>query len=219
MNVGLKIQTLRKQRGMSQEQLAEVLGVSRQAVSKWEMDQSVPDLDKIIALCDCFGVTSDYLLRDNSVPYFYEEPKTDYVQKFASEPTADNTDDSKNQISAILLACAIILYILCVVPVIALSSIGFEIVGVCLMFLMVAVATGLIIYRYVRFGKKSKTEKKKDPVLSSVTGCLWAVTVVVYLVISFKTRDWHITWLIFPIAGAVDNIIEAIFDLKGGDVQ
>ena len=48
MTIGTKIQTLRKQRGLSQEQLAETLGVSRQAVSKWEAEQSVPDIDKII---------------------------------------------------------------------------------------------------------------------------------------------------------------------------
>ncbi|HKM34182.1 MAG TPA: helix-turn-helix transcriptional regulator [Lachnospiraceae bacterium] len=63
MNVADRIQNLRKIKGLSQEELADKIGVSRQAVSKWESEQSLPDLEKIILLCDCFDVTTDYLLR------------------------------------------------------------------------------------------------------------------------------------------------------------
>ncbi len=58
-----RIQQLRRERGFSQEQLAEKLHVSRQAVSKWESAQAQPDLDKIIALSELFHVTTDYLLK------------------------------------------------------------------------------------------------------------------------------------------------------------
>ena len=58
-----RILELRKQKGLSQEQLADILGVSRQAVSKWESEQSVPDMDKIVLMSDCFEVTTDYLLK------------------------------------------------------------------------------------------------------------------------------------------------------------
>ena len=64
MSLSEKILKLRAARGMSQGDLAEQLGVSRQSVSKWETGQSVPDLDKIIKLADLFGVTTDYLLRE-----------------------------------------------------------------------------------------------------------------------------------------------------------
>ena len=63
MNVADRIQNLRKIKGVSQEQLAEAIGVSRQAVSKWESEQSTPDLDKIILMSDFFDVTTDYLLK------------------------------------------------------------------------------------------------------------------------------------------------------------
>ncbi len=59
-----KIILLRKKNGWSQEELAEKMQVSRQAVSKWEGAQTVPDLDKILALSRLFGVTTDYLLKD-----------------------------------------------------------------------------------------------------------------------------------------------------------
>ena len=65
MNIGERIQALRKARGLSQEELAAQIGVSRQAVSKWEAGQSQPDLDKVLALSDFFGVTTDYLLRSD----------------------------------------------------------------------------------------------------------------------------------------------------------
>ena len=60
-----KIIELRKKNGMSQEELAEKLGVSRQSISKWEGAQSVPDMSRILAMADLFGVSTDYLLRDD----------------------------------------------------------------------------------------------------------------------------------------------------------
>lgn len=63
MNIADRIQYLRKQKGYSQEELADKIGVSRQAVSKWESEQSTPDLEKIIAMSDLFDVTTDYILK------------------------------------------------------------------------------------------------------------------------------------------------------------
>ena len=59
-----KIIRLRKKNGWSQEELADKMNVSRQAVSKWESSQTIPDLDKILQLSTLFGVTTDYLLKD-----------------------------------------------------------------------------------------------------------------------------------------------------------
>ncbi len=64
MTLGEKIYRLRTGRGMSQEAFGEMLGVSRQSVSKWETDQSVPELDKIVAVSNMFGVSTDYLLKE-----------------------------------------------------------------------------------------------------------------------------------------------------------
>lgn len=63
MDLSERIRDLRKQKGLSQEQLAEMLDVSRQAVSKWEGGQSSPDLDKITTISELFGVSTDYLLK------------------------------------------------------------------------------------------------------------------------------------------------------------
>lgn len=63
--LGETLYTLRRKQGLSQEQLAEIVGVSRQTISKWEGNQSTPDLEKLVALADCFGVSLDTLVRGN----------------------------------------------------------------------------------------------------------------------------------------------------------
>lgn len=79
MNMADRIQYLRKTKGMSQEELADKVGVSRQAVSKWESEQSTPDLEKIIIMSDFFGVTTDYILKGIE-PVENKELKTEKLQ-------------------------------------------------------------------------------------------------------------------------------------------
>ncbi|SET61146.1 DNA-binding transcriptional regulator, XRE-family HTH domain [Natronincola peptidivorans] len=64
MQLGDKLRTLRKKQGLSQEDLAERLHVSRQSISKWESGQSTPEIQKILLLCDLFEISADALLRD-----------------------------------------------------------------------------------------------------------------------------------------------------------
>lgn len=78
MNIAERIQNLRKQKGISQEQLAEKVGVSRQAVSKWESEQSLPDLEKIIVMSEYFNVTTDYILKGVE-PIVHNEEKNNVL--------------------------------------------------------------------------------------------------------------------------------------------
>ncbi|NLO86904.1 MAG: helix-turn-helix transcriptional regulator [Clostridiales bacterium] len=64
MALSEKLYALRKKSGLSQEQLAEHLGVSRQAISKWETGQSIPENEKILAISNYFNVSLDYLMKD-----------------------------------------------------------------------------------------------------------------------------------------------------------
>ena len=82
-----KIITLRKKQGWSQEEFAEKMDVSRQAVSKWEGGLSVPDLNKIIAMSALFGVSTDYLLKDE-------------IEEVTPSETAQSDDDSHRTVSA-----------------------------------------------------------------------------------------------------------------------
>lgn len=62
-NLGEKLFELRKAKNLSQEEVADKLGVTRQSVSKWETNQSTPDFDKIVPLCELFEITTDELLK------------------------------------------------------------------------------------------------------------------------------------------------------------
>ena len=84
MNLSDRIQYLRKARGISQEGLADQLGVSRQAVSKWESEQSMPDLDKVISMSDYFEVTTDYLLKGIEPVVQKEEEQSIKYRRIAS---------------------------------------------------------------------------------------------------------------------------------------
>ncbi len=68
MTLGERLQKLRKEKGLSQDQLAEALNVSRQAVSKWERDEAVPEIDKIIKLSEIFSISIDSILKEEPQP-------------------------------------------------------------------------------------------------------------------------------------------------------
>ena len=83
MNLAKNLQTLRKSHNISQEELANELGISRQAVSKWESGEAYPEIENIVALCDYFSCDIDSLVRGNVVN---SRPKTNHIF------TADNYD-------------------------------------------------------------------------------------------------------------------------------
>ena len=112
-------------------------------------------------------------------------------------------------------AVSIGMYICCVLPVIILGNIGNGILGVCLMFLLIAAATVLMVMASDDEEEKEKEAKKPQNPLEKT---LNTVTLVVFLVLSFATGMWHITWLVWPIMACVKAIIRACKDLKGGRV-
>ncbi|MCR5149696.1 MAG: helix-turn-helix domain-containing protein [Clostridiales bacterium] len=199
MTIGERLYALRKERNISQEELANELNVSRQSVSKWETNQSMPDFDKVVALCKFFGITTDELLTG----------KKDIVQA--------NELDTKSTYAR-NLAIAIGLYIFSAVLLIVCAAVFDQpIVGVCLLLTLVAVATGLIIYNSVRYGKKapeSEDEKRENSQLKVIYDIVGLVGIVLYFVISFLTRAWYITWVIFIIIPAVNSIIKLLFSFK-----
>lgn len=90
MTIGERIQNLRKSKGLSQEELAEQVEVSKQSVSKWELDKSVPNIEKILKLCDVFAVSADFLLRGN-----HEPSGTDESMRMDAEDEASEPDDAR----------------------------------------------------------------------------------------------------------------------------
>ena len=112
MTIGEKIVHLRIANGVSQEKLAEMLGVSRQSVSKWESDESLPQIDKIVEFCELFKVSTDELLHEsvvihrgkNLVPSIGEDIKTKYfgTDGFRGEVNKTLTSDHAYKIGRFL---------------------------------------------------------------------------------------------------------------------
>ena len=116
-----KITNLRKKNGWSQEELAEKMQVSRQAVSKWEGAQTAPELEKLLALSKLFGVTTDYLLKDE----IEDEELTDDADrapvKRVSLALANEFLDWRKR-AAKLIAAATLLCIVAAIPLLLLAA-------------------------------------------------------------------------------------------------
>ena len=124
---------------------------------------------------------------------------------------------------------AVMLYILSVVVLIGcacLFPVNGGIVGVLLMLAMIAFATGLIVYTSMTtpkdvaaaLGEKSTnvavSNPEKSALFESISKLYWSIVTIVYLGISFLSGAWHITWLIWLIATAIEQALKIIFELK-----
>ena len=322
MTLAEKIINLRKQRGWSQEELAEKLDVTRQSVSKWESAQSVPDIAKILQISELFGVTTDYLLKDNEEGSLESPIKTEpekvkkarTVEKAEAEEYLSVSRAAAGKIALATLLCiispiALLLLIgacgagyitgisedICVLigiiallfivgtAVIVFICIGSTLskfdymekepielseaakklveeekeaaqpsytrhnaIGVVLcilgaastligafteheMLLMAGVSGTLLlvalgVYSFVTAGvpwgamqkmleegdysRNNKTYGKK---LEAISGAYWPLITLIYLAYSFVTHDWHISWVIWPVAAIVFGVIESVF--------
>lgn len=160
-----KIISLRKKSGWSQEELADRLNVTRQSVSKWEGAQSVPDLDKILQMSRIFGVSTDYLLKDEleAAEYFAEPEEESSVRRVSIQEASEFL--AVKEATAGPIAFAVLLCILS--PVCLLLGAGVETgrmalsenaaagIGMVALILMVAAAVAIFI---VCGGKTSRFE-------------------------------------------------------------
>lgn len=111
-------------------------------------------------------------------------------------------------------AIAVGLYIISILPLILLSELGMDIIGLCATVSIVAVATVLMILCSKKEQEEKEPEENQSPLHRSVKSLIWTIGLAVYFLLSFMTNAWHVTWLIFPLTGAVNGLVAAIFDLK-----
>ncbi len=314
-----KIIRLRKKNGWSQEELADKMNVSRQAVSKWEAAQTTPDLEKILLLGNLFGVTTDYLLKDELVDEeFVEGVDETPIRKISLAEANDYLEQRKNasvQIAIATLLCiispiliflllafsectsipitenlavgigmvalfslvtiAVVIYIrvgfknapyeflekepfeteygvtglarekqktyrntyikynifgtcaciLSPVPLICAALSGKELlvmIMLCVTLLTVAIGVMFFIVAGVRWasmqkllkeGEFSEKGKQKNKIIEAIGTVYWLLATAIYLGWSFLTSDWHITWVIWPIAGVLFAVVELVCNL------
>lgn len=116
-----------------------------------------------------------------------------------------------------LRAAAVVLYILSIIPLIVLGELGMEIIGLCGTLAIVAIATGLIIIVGGKSGAKPKDDPQGTPqqeLPNAVNTVVNTVCLIAYFVLSFATGAWYITWVIFPMMGAMRGLVKACLDLK-----
>ena len=314
-----KIIRLRKKNGWSQEELANKMNVSRQAVSKWEAAQTTPDLEKILQLGNLFGVTTDYLLKDELVDEeFVEGVDETPIRKISLAEANDYLEQRKNasvQIAIATLLCIIspiliflllafsectsipitenlavgigmvALFSLVTIAVVIFIRVGFKnapyeflekepfeteygvtglarekqktyrntyikynifgtcacilspvplicaalsgkgllvMIMLCVTLLTVAIGVMFFIVAGVRWasmqkllkeGEFSEKGKQKNKIIEAIGTVYWLLATAIYLGWSFLTSNWHITWVIWPIAGVLFAVVELVCNL------
>ena len=151
-----KIIALRRRRGWSQEELADRIGVSRQAVSKWESSQSIPDIEKILQLSELFEVSTDYLLKDEAGEERTAEEAESTPERRISVDEA-NAYLSQRWRDSVKIALATLLCILSPVTLIVLGALSEQphapvsdtaagVIGLTVLFALVICAVSLFVY-------------------------------------------------------------------------
>ena len=150
-----KIIKLRKKNGWSQEELACKMNVSRQAVSKWESAQTIPDLEKILQLSTLFGVTTDYLLKDEIEDEIFTDDSDTSIKKITIKEANDYLDQRKRaswQIAVATFLCILSPIALLILgaatetPSLGVSETVMGVVGLVVLFVFVLTAVPIYIY-------------------------------------------------------------------------
>lgn len=218
MSLGEKLLSLRKKKGLSQEEVADLLHVTRQTVSKWETDQSTPDFDKVVPICKLYDISTEELFGEVAVS-----------EKEVINSSNDVVNYREyNQKKALYTTLAVMLYILSIVVIIFFSVVlRSPIVGVCVFFVVIAIATGMLIYiemtkpmmRENISKKEKKTLTKMDKLYKQITSVLALFVLAIYLIISVLTMRWDITWILWIIYALATEIIKLVFSLKGVEIH
>ena len=217
MTLPERLMKLRKAAGLSQEEVAEKLELTRQTVSKWETGQSSPDLDKVLPLCELYNITPDELLHDGG---------SDEADELKAQKDAARAEElleksvAKKKLIGIL--SGVMLYVLAIVFImVAIPALGFNPVVASGIFLIIfAFATLMIIYSAVMYRKKRdrvKKQTKEMQLYKAIDSVLALITLTAYLLRSFLTMAWHITWIMWIIYALVSQIVKLIIMLATGN--
>ena len=181
-NFSERLLELRKNKKLSQEEVADKLNVTRQTVSKWETNQSMPDFDKIVPLCELYGITPNELFMG-------------LKEKDVSKNNESTTNLEEERL-----------------------KVRGKAKGIAIFLLICGIATGMIVYVCIRY-KKMKTEEEtaSDKLRRQISDVAAIIVTIIYLIISFKTMAWHLTWIIWVIFGLFEEILKLIFMLRSSE--
>ncbi len=206
-----KLVQLRKKEGWSQEDLAERMNVSRQSVAKWEGAQSVPELEKILRLSQIFGVSTDYLLKDEmgEEEYTNEPSESENAVRRVSMEEA-NAFLASRPLTALRIAVGVVMCILSPIPLLLMGSLSGEApgalmsenvaggLGALILLMIIAGAVGIFIYSGLQDEKYEYLEKEQIETEYGVCGLA-----------KQKKQKFQSTYVKYNIFGAVLCILAA----------
>lgn len=146
---------------------------------------------------------------------------TDQPAGNASSSSAPaHTKKETSFVKQMLKAFAIFLYIISPIPLFVLVSLNMEEIGLCGTLAICGLATALLIVAGTTAGQKEEKNARsaaeqieKDPLLTAINTLITTVGLIAYFIVSFASGAWYITWVIFPLIGAVKGLVKAVFDL------
>lgn len=219
-----KIVRLRKKNGWSQEELAQKMNVSRQAVSKWESAQTVPELEKILQLGALFGVTTDYLLKDDmELEEFTSETIDSGVRQISIEEAGTYLVQSRE--SAKRIAVGTFLCVLSPIPLLvgAFSEQEFLItllltvtmvlagIGACIFVVNCSIWTSM--QKLLKEGDYTMEAKRKNRKMGGFSVVYWLILTAIYLAWSFSTNTWDKTWIVYVVGGVIYAALCVVWEL------
>ena len=246
MTFGERLLAYRNAVNLSQEKLAEKVGVTRQTVSKWETNQSVPDFDKILPLCEVLGITTEELIKGE------KESKNEQLEEIKQENEKAKKEymQKRNKKKAIVLSISIFLYCIATFALpYMIEVLRYEDAhAVMIWATLCTIATVIIVYFFVAYPNMYKEDKEKRGIKEDIeeindtieeikklddghikveaigaesktealaTQIVASLFLIIYLLTSFLTGAWHITWILWIVFIFVELIIKLIFSMKG----
>lgn len=211
MDLGNRLLNLRKKEGLSQEEVADRLGVSRQTVSKWETNQSQPDFDKIIPLCNMYGISADELLKGEEVNL----KKNDVNDDILYHPNQQHIVEKRAQ----YVGCGILLYFVAIALFMLMPTLHMDpMLTIAIFMIICGVGTYMIVYANMVYKiSRSLAAKKKSKLLRRTISVITMIMACIYLIVSFVTFAWHITWILWIVNAIIIEIVRLVFTLKGAE--
>lgn len=219
MSFSQNLQYLRKLKGITQEELADTVGVSRQSVSKWETGDAFPETDKIIQLCDIFGVPMDVLMRGDAESYIATPSEEKSENKTEAEHEGDplcltseeaekvkdfNTLPKKTQKCIVASAADSAIFVTAAAVYICLGAILGLWHPAWIIFIF-AIALCALVEPII---------KNKDgtavAIMRGLRDSVIFLAVAAYLLLGFLCNLWHPGWIIFIIAVALMIVFDII---------
>ncbi|MGN1103407.1 MAG: helix-turn-helix domain-containing protein [Candidatus Coproplasma sp.] len=235
MSFAENLQYLRKKNKITQEELAEELNLSRQSVSKWETGEAYPETDKLIALCDKFGVTLDELVRgdltnEDSIEEVNEAEEAQDVKKDEEEKStysecersacagcashlhAHRAMHGHVHTKGTMIGAAISSSVMIVCAIVYLC------LGFCLELwhpTWLVFFGGIIVSMWASgLTEKESGKSLKEKIGGLICGTVMIGALLIFLTIGFVCSIWHPTWIAFVVAVAICGVVGTITNKK-----